>query len=106
MVERPLSRRGDAVDVADPSIVKVVAEQELATGPPDWRWTERVAAFTPVPASDSVQVTLTLVEACVAAPAAGMLKLTVGAVLSMRTVPEVAWVAAFPALSEMFASQR
>ena len=94
------------MDVADPSLVKVVVEQEFATGAPDWRWTERVAALTPEPVSDSVQVTLTLVELCVVAPADGMLIVTVGAVLSMRTVPEVACVAVLPALSEMFASQR
>ena len=106
MVVRPLSRRGDAVDVADPSLANVVVEQEFVTGTPDWRWTERVAAFTPEPVSDSVQVTETLVEPCVVAPAEGMLIVTVGAVLSTRTVPEMAWVAALPALSEIFASQR
>ena len=33
-------------------------------------------------------------------------KATVGAVLSISTVPETAWVAALPALSEMSPSQR
>ncbi len=77
--------------------------QALATGAPDCRWTERVAALTPEPLSDSLQATLTLVELWLVAPV-GDVKVTTGAVVSTRTVPEVAWTAALPALSEMFAS--
>ena len=46
-----------------------------------------------------------LVELWVLAPV-GLVKLMVGADVSINTVPETAWVAALPALSEMFASQR
>ena len=66
---------------------------------------ERVAALMPEPVSVLVQVTPTLVELWLVAPV-GLVKLIVGAVASIDTVPETACVAALPALSEMFASQR
>ena len=104
MLERPVSVRGDAVAVAAPLVTNVVVEQELATGAPDWRWIERVAALIPEPVSDSVQVTVTDVEFWLVAPSGAVMAI-VGAVLSTRTVPEVV-VAPLPTLSPSVTCQR
>ncbi len=69
-------------------MLQLTAAQALATGVAFWRWIERVAALIPEPLSDSLQATLTVVEVWLVAPV-GAVKLMVGAVVSMRTVPEV-----------------
>ena len=73
--------RGDPVAVARPSFEKEALAQEPAIGAPDCRWIERVAALIPVPRSNSVQETVTLVVLCVDVPT-GTVKVSAGAVLS------------------------
>src|SRR5258706_440631 len=86
--KKPESESGPAAVVDAPSLAKEGEVQALATGAPDWRWTARLAVFAPEAVSESVQVTLIDAEFC-SVFRMGAVTVTVGAVLSTRTVPEV-----------------